>query len=94
MGVWVAKYGEAMKTTIDIQDGLLARAKRLAEARGETLRAVMEDALRRVLQEDAAARPRRFRLRDAAFGGRGLHKGVAEGDWRELRERAYEGRGG
>jgi len=83
-----------MKTTIEIQDGLLARAKRLAQARGETLRAVMEDALRRVLESEAAARPRRYRLRDAAYGGRGLQKGVVEGDWRALRERAYEGRGG
>jgi len=69
-------------------------AASLAEARGETLLAVMEDALRRVLQEEAATRPRRYRLRDAAFGGRGLQEGVTEGDWGGLRERAYEGRGG
>lgn len=35
-----------MKTTIDIDDRLLERARRQAAARGITLRAVIEDALR------------------------------------------------
>lgn len=35
-----------MKTTIEIDDRLLERAKRQAAARGTTLRAVIEDALR------------------------------------------------
>jgi len=42
-----------MKTTLDIDDRLLARAKRHASAQGTTLRAVVEDALRARL----AARP-------------------------------------
>jgi Arc/MetJ family transcription regulator len=83
-----------MKTTVEIQDGLLARARRHAAARGETLRAVLEAALRRLLEEDERPRAKPFRLRDKAYGGRGLRKGIAEGDWRAIRERAYEGRGG
>lgn len=43
-----------MKTTIEIDSRLLERAKRFATARGLTLRAVIEDALRARL----AARPR------------------------------------
>lgn len=35
-----------MKTTLEIDDRLLARAKRFASAQGTTLRAVVEDALR------------------------------------------------
>jgi len=35
-----------MKTTLEIDDRLLLRAKRHAAARGTTLRAVVEDALR------------------------------------------------
>jgi hypothetical protein len=35
-----------MKTTLEIDDRLLARAKRQAAAHGTTLRAVVEDALR------------------------------------------------
>lgn len=35
-----------MKTTIEIDDRLLERARRQATARGTTLRAVIEDALR------------------------------------------------
>ena len=38
-----------MKTTLDIDDRLLARAKRHASAQGTTLRAIVEDALRACL---------------------------------------------
>lgn len=44
-----------MKTTLEIDDRLLERAKRHAAARGTTLRAVVEDALRAGL----AAKPGR-----------------------------------
>ena len=83
-----------MKTTVEIQDSLLARARKLAAARGEPLRAVLEAALRKLLDEAGAPRPRRFRLREKSYAGRGLQKGLSEGDWRTVRERAYEGRGG
>lgn len=50
-----------MRTTIDIHDDLLRRAKRRAADEATTLRAVVEDALRAWL---AARRPRRaHRLR-------------------------------
>ena len=38
-----------MKTTIEIHDELLARAKQHAKATGRSLRAVIEDGLRQVL---------------------------------------------
>lgn len=45
-----------MKTTLEIDDRLLARAKRHAAAHGMTLRAVVEEALRARLAARPAAR--------------------------------------
>lgn len=54
---WVAH----MKTTLDIDDRLLERAKRRAAQEGTTLRAVVEDALRAQLAPRAEAK-RRYRF--------------------------------
>jgi hypothetical protein len=43
--------GAHMKTTIEITDDLLTRAKRIAQRDGTTLRELVEDGLRRTLQE-------------------------------------------
>ncbi|MGQ0560776.1 MAG: type II toxin-antitoxin system VapB family antitoxin [Gemmatimonadota bacterium] len=74
-----------MKTTIEISDALLKAAKRSARARGLTLRALVEEGLRRVLREDAA--PQQFRLRRASFKGTG--KSVEARDWESVRELIY-----
>lgn len=51
-----------MKTTLDLDDKLLERAKREAAMRGTTLRAVVEEALSARLAPRPAALPRyRFR---------------------------------
>jgi hypothetical protein len=81
-----------MKTTIDIPDPLLDRARRLADGRGTTLRALVEEGLRLVLNKSSATGE--FRLRRAAFKGRGLAPEVTDASWAELRRIAYEGRGG
>jgi len=47
-------YGDAMRTTVSIDDELLASAKELAARRGQTLGAVVEAALRRELASRAA----------------------------------------
>jgi predicted transcriptional regulator len=82
-----------MKTTIEISDPLLRRAKRLAAKRGTTLKAVIEDALRTELAA-AETGPASASLRTHTFGGRGLKAGLAWGDWATIRSLAYEGRGG
>ena len=46
--------GTHMKTTIDIADGLLGDARAKAAREGTTLRAVVEDGLRRVLTDAPA----------------------------------------
>ena len=64
-----------MRTTIRLDDDLLARAKQLAARTGRTLTAVVEDALRAAL---AQSRPRRGRERIElpTFGSRGTREGV------------------
>ena len=46
-----------MRTTISVDDHLLASAKRRARQRGQSLWEVVEDALRRELAEPAEAKP-------------------------------------
>lgn len=81
-----------MKTTIDIADGLLKEAKKVASRQGTTVKALVEEGLRRVLSERRRAPV--FKLRKATFKGEGLQAGVKEATWESIRELAYEGRGG
>ena len=78
-----------MKTTIDIADALLARAKRIAARDRTTIKALVEESLRRVLKERECAR--RFDFRPVTFGGQGLQPGME--DWDAVRDAIYEGRG-
>lgn len=84
--------GTHMKTTVEISDALLEAAKAEAAQRGTTLRSLLEEGLRRVLDE--RSRERGFTLRDASVSGRGLDPGVREGSWGGVRALIYEGRGG
>ena len=63
-----------MRTTISIDDRLLARAKREAVERGTTLGAVVEDALRMNLAPKDQVAAGVIRL--TTVGGRGLQPGV------------------
>jgi hypothetical protein len=81
-----------MRTSIELPDPILKRAKRVARQRGTTLRALIEEGLRKVLDEAEPVRP--FRLRDASFGQEGLVDGLTDGDWDRIRDLSYEGRGG
>jgi hypothetical protein len=81
-----------MKTTLDISDPLLREARKIAARERTTLRALVEQGLRRVLAEKA--RKPAFRLRKASFKGRGLRPEIADAGWDRLRDLAYEGRGG
>jgi CRISPR/Cas system-associated protein Csm6 len=81
-----------MKTTIEIADTLLEEARQIALREKTTVRALVEEGLRRVVVE--RKRPGTFRLRDASVDGRGLQPGVADASWDRIRELAYEGHGG
>jgi hypothetical protein len=80
-----------MKTTIDIADAILEQARRLASSRGTTLRALVEEGLRTLLEQGGRGD---FRLRRASFRGSGLRADIAGAGWDEVRKRAFEGRGG
>jgi hypothetical protein len=81
-----------MKTTIQIPDSLFEEARKLARQEQTTLKALVEQGLRRVLQE--RKRQSGFRLRKVTFKGSGLQPPLAGSTWEQLRETSYEGRGG
>lgn len=80
-----------MKTTVEISDALLEEAKELAAKESTTLRALLEEGLRRAMNDRRQRKT--FRLRRASFRGEGLQPGVAEGSWQRIRGIIYEGRG-
>ena len=80
-----------MKTTIQIADSLLLEARRVAQRENTTLKALVEQGLRRTLAERKTQSG--FRLRKATFKGKGLQRPLAGASWEEIREASYEGRG-
>jgi len=60
-----------MKMTLDIADPLLREAEQLAARDGTTLRELVEQGLRQVVEE-RGRKTTGFKLRDASVGGNGL----------------------
>jgi hypothetical protein len=81
-----------MKTTIELSDAALKEARRVAQREGTTLRALLEEGLRRVLAERRARRGT-FRLRRATFKGKGLLPEFESGGWTATRDAIYRERG-
>ena len=81
-----------MRTTIRINDRLLAEAKKLAAERGTTLTAVIEDSLRAAISRHEP-RVRRSKFRFPTFKGGGLQPGVDLDDTSALLD-LMEGRNG
>lgn len=81
-----------MKTTIEISDAILEQARDLLSHEKTTLRALVEEGLRLVIENHAKRKP--FKLRDVAFQGRGLQPNLQNADWETIRSLAYEGHGG
>ena len=84
-------YGD-MKTTLDIADNLLLRAKAVARRRGTTLRALAEEGLELALARHEARTA--VRARPVVVDGEGVSPEFAGSAWERLRSAAYEGRGG
>jgi hypothetical protein len=79
-----------MKSTFEISDALLARAKRHAQKLGKPLRAVVEEGLRRVLEDET---PRKgYELPDRAVGRAGAQNPLEQLSWQDLRDEIYGGR--
>jgi len=86
---WLAIWFTHMKTTVDISDALFESTRRLAVQRGTTMRALIEEGLRSVLQTHRSL-PRHFVLRDASVAGAGPVDGVDLGDWTQIRALIYD----
>ena len=79
-----------MKTTIQISDSVLEEARKLAHREQTTLKALVEEGLRRLLSERKGRR--QFSLRKATFKGNGLQDDLKGASWEQIRELGYEGR--
>ena len=80
-----------MKTTLEIADAILIRAKALAREQNVTLRSLAEEGLTQVIEE--RERRRSVRIKPVTSRGNGLSDEFRGGSWSELRNAAYEGRG-
>jgi hypothetical protein len=80
--VWVTH----MKTTIELSDGLLAEARRVARREGLTLKALLELGLRRAIDDRKSRRT--FKLRDASVPGKGLTREARAVGWHGIRDMA------
>ena len=81
-----------MKTTIDIANALYEEVRRVAKQENTTVKALVEAGLRQTLAERQRREP--FTLRKAAFKGNGLQPEFSGASWDQVRNSAYEGRGG
>jgi hypothetical protein len=79
-----------VKTTVEISDALLVRAKRHARKVGRPLRALVEDGLRHVLDADSARKA--YHLADHSVGRAGGPNPLESLSWQDLRDEIYGGR--
>lgn len=80
-----------MRTTIDLSDRLLGRVKKLMLKRKTTLRALVEEGLERILDEDRSNGA--FKLRDASFKRKaGFAEGAGPDDIARVLRESNEGR--
>jgi hypothetical protein len=76
-----------VKTTLDIQDALLLRAKRLSKRTGQPLRALVEDGLRHVLSSNE--RHVCYELPDLSVGEPGAPNPLESLSWQDIRDEIY-----
>ena len=76
-----------MKTTLDIQDTLLQRAKKVSKSTGRPLRALVEDGLRQVLEESSSVE--RYRMPDRSVGDPDDPNPLEGLSWQDLRDEMY-----
>jgi hypothetical protein len=78
--------GAHMKTTIEISDNLLARAKARAREQHITLRSLIEKSLASTLDQPLNTP----KVKPVTFKGKGLSPGFAGADWSQIRDAIYE----
>lgn len=75
--------GAHMKTTIDLSDALFTTAKKVAIERQTSLRALVEEGLRRVLADSGTQAKPAFKLKDARVHGEEVLMPNPQ-DWQQL----------
>ena len=80
-----------MKTTIEIAPAILERGKQLARKEHVTLRALVEEGLRTVIE--ARTQKAAFKLGRIHFTGGGFRDGLDSASWDQIRGAIYDGRG-
>jgi hypothetical protein len=73
-----------VKTTVDIAEAMLREAKLIAAREGTTLRALVEEGLRHVIDK-RAEETTGFRLRDCSYGSGGGMPGIDINDWMSMK---------
>ena len=76
-----------MKTTVEIDDALFARAKAFARREGRTMRSLIEEGLRRSLEPGEVRGP--FVLPDRSVGDPDAPDPLEEWSWQDLRREVY-----
>lgn len=76
-----------MKTTVDIADDLLLRAKQEAKSSQTTLRSLIEEGLREVLGRSNRNADRR--IAPVTFRGNGLQPAFRGKEWGAIRDAVY-----
>jgi hypothetical protein len=74
-----------MKTTIEIADPLLARAKARAREKRITLRSLIEESLAAALDQPESD----VRVRPVTFQGKGLSREFEGASWDQVRDAIY-----
>jgi hypothetical protein len=79
-----------VKTTVDIADDLLERARQYARRTGQSVRAVIEDGLRLALRAERA--PSRYRVADRSVGNPRDPNPLEALSWQDQRDEIYQDR--
>jgi hypothetical protein len=74
-----------MKTTIDISDNLLIRAKKRAREKHITLRSLIEESLAASLDQPLPTK----RVVPVTFKGKGLSRDFEDASWEKIRDAIY-----
>ena len=74
-----------MKTTIEMSDPLFKSAKELAQRSHTTLRALIEEGLRRVISDSQVKAKSAFKLKNASVGGKAVLM-PEPASWQQLEE--------
>ena len=76
-----------MKTTVDLPESLLNRARQIASRRGTTIDVLIEESLLRLVAE--LERAKSVRLEHVTFGGYGLSPELKGATWSEILDESH-----